>query len=84
LGPVTNQPASGDPAPSAPLAATTSVPTVTIGGVSAPVIFSGLAPGFAGLYQINLTVPTNAPVGNQPMVMTIGGLVSNTAMLNVQ
>ena len=33
---------------------TTNTPTVTIGGVNAPVQFSGLATGFVGLYQIML------------------------------
>jgi len=28
------------------------------------VIFKGLAPGLAGLYQINFTVPTNATTGS--------------------
>ena len=27
-------------------------------------LFKGLAPGLAGLYQINFTVPTNAPTGS--------------------
>jgi uncharacterized protein (TIGR03437 family) len=51
LGPVSNQPATGAAAPSNPLAMTTTVPTVPIGGVPALVTFSGLAPGFAGLGQ---------------------------------
>ena len=34
-----------------------------IGGRPATVVFKGLAPGLAGLYQINLTVPANAPIG---------------------
>jgi uncharacterized protein (TIGR03437 family) len=84
LGPVTNQPASGSPASNSAIATTTTVPVVTVGGVPATVVFCGLAPGYPALYQINLTVPANAPTGMQPMVMTIGGIVSNTATLNVQ
>jgi uncharacterized protein (TIGR03437 family) len=26
--------------------------------------FSGLAPGFVGLYQLNITLPTDLPQGN--------------------
>ena len=84
LGPVTNTPASGDPATSSSLAATTTVPTVTIGGVPAPVSFSGLAPGFPGLYQVNVTVPTGLAAGNQSLVLTIGGKTSKTSGIVVQ
>ena len=32
-------------------------------GVTAAVGYAGLAPGSAGLYQVNLTIPTGVPVG---------------------
>ena len=84
LGPVTNTPPSGDPASSTTLSQTASTPTVTIGGVNAPVSFSGLAPGFAGLYQINVTVPSTITAGNQPIVVSIGGQTSKTSGISVQ
>jgi minor extracellular serine protease Vpr len=84
LGPVTNQPSSGDPAPSSPLAMTKTTPAVTIGGQSATVIFSGLAPGFAGLYQVNAVVPTTVNTGPQPVVLTIGGAASSPLSIPVQ
>jgi minor extracellular serine protease Vpr len=57
---------------------------VTIGGVSAPVAFSGLAPGFVGLYQVNVQIPTTAPVGAAiPIVLVIGGFTSNPATIAV-
>jgi minor extracellular serine protease Vpr len=84
LGPVNNQPASGDPAPSLPLASTQSAPVVTIGGVAAAVQFSGLAPQFTGLYQLNVTVPSNAPVGAQTVTVSAGGVTSPAATLNIQ
>jgi minor extracellular serine protease Vpr len=87
LGPVNNQPASGDPAPSAPsLATTTTTPIVTIGGVTVPaqnVLFSGMTPGNAALYQINAVVP-NTSAGLQPITISIGGMVSPTLLLPVQ
>jgi uncharacterized protein (TIGR03437 family) len=37
--------------------------TVTIGGVATTADFVGLAPGFVGLYQVNVQVPSGAPTG---------------------
>src|SRR5262249_1385597 len=47
----------GQPAPGSPLAQANSQTTVTIAGVQAQVLFSGLAPGFVGLWQINAVLP---------------------------
>lgn len=68
----------GQPAPANPLLTTKAQPKVTIGGIEAGVLFSGLTPGLAGLWQINAVVPANAPVGaNVPLVVT-QGLTGNT------
>jgi uncharacterized protein (TIGR03437 family) len=53
--------------------------TVSIGGVQAPVVFSGVVE--AGLYQINVTVPTNAPTGDQPLVATVNGAQTPTGVV---
>jgi minor extracellular serine protease Vpr len=37
---------------------------VRVAGESSRILFSGLTPGFAGLYQVNLIVPPDAPSGN--------------------
>jgi minor extracellular serine protease Vpr len=84
LGPVTNQPKSGDPAPASPPGATTSVPVVMIGGQQAPVTFSGLAPGDPGLYQINIRVPSSLSPGIQPITLAIGGVTSKASSILVQ
>jgi uncharacterized protein (TIGR03437 family) len=45
--------------------------TATIGGVSTPVLFSGLTPTFAALYQVNIQVPTGVTPGSTvPVVLT--------------
>ena len=85
LGDVNNRPASGAAASGGPLSTTRAAPTVTIGGVPATVSFSGLSPGFVGLYQVNVQVPASAPVGNAvSVVLTIGSVISNTVTIAVQ
>ena len=84
LGAVMSQPATGSAATDAS-STTLTTPTVTIGGVAATVTFSGLAPTFVGLYQVNVEVPTNAPVGDAVnVVLTIGGATANTVTIAVQ
>ena len=84
LGAVGNQPADGAAAPSSPLAETSVTPEVTIGGVSATPVFSGLAPGFVGLYQVNALVPAGVTGGNAvPVTISIGGATSNTVTIAV-
>jgi uncharacterized protein (TIGR03437 family) len=84
LGDVSNRPAPGAASPASPLATTLAMPEVTVGGAPAAVTFSGLAPGYAGLYQINVQVPDGAPTGpDVPVVLTIGGVSSNTATIAV-
>ena len=80
LGPTSPVGITGKAAPHAePLAITVSQysPTITIGGVSASVEFSGLAPWFVGLWQVNVRVPASAPTGEQPLVLTTGGSRAN-------
>jgi uncharacterized protein (TIGR03437 family) len=75
LGAVTPTVTEGQPAPATPVLAATSNPTtVTIGGQSAPVAFSGLSPGFAGLYQVNAVVPSGIATGDAvPVTVTVAG-----------
>ncbi|HEX6897497.1 MAG TPA: S8 family serine peptidase, partial [Bryobacteraceae bacterium] len=84
LGPVTNQPATGDPAPSSPLANCKSTATVTIGTTQVTPGFCGLAPGFAGLYQVNATIPSSLTPGSYPITISVGGQTSQTSHINVQ
>jgi uncharacterized protein (TIGR03437 family) len=65
--------ATGQPAPSNPLSLSLLQPTVTLGGIELPVLFSGLAPGLVGVDQINVSVPSNVPTGmSVPLVITEG------------
>ncbi len=84
LGPVNDTPPTGGPTPLTVLSRTTTLPTVTIGGLNAPVLFSGMTPQTVGLYQINVTVPANAPTGLQPITVSIGGVAGKTSQIVVQ
>jgi uncharacterized protein (TIGR03437 family) len=64
-GAVSDSPADGVAAPADPLSRTTADPTVLVGARRAAVSFSGLTPGFAGLWQINAQIPQDAPAGEQ-------------------
>ena len=48
-------------------------------------VFSGIAPGFPGVYQINIIVPAGSPTGNAiPLQIQMGGITtSNTITIAV-
>ena len=83
LGPVDSPVPTGQAASANPLSQVTSSVTATIGGQPATVLFAGLAPDFAGLYQVNVTVPQLAP-GDYPLQITVAGLASNTGTISVR
>jgi uncharacterized protein (TIGR03437 family) len=85
LGPLNMAVQSGTAGPTtAPLPQTVTTPTVTIGGTAAVVAYSGLAPGFVGLYQVNVQVPAGLTAGNQQIQIVTGAAASNTATLAIQ
>ncbi len=84
VGPVDQQQASGSAAGAQPLAHTTQTPAVTVGSQSASVLFSGLAPFFVGLYQLNVTIPSGTPSGTQPLVITTSGIAGNAVNVPIQ
>ncbi|MEO7145239.1 MAG: SGNH/GDSL hydrolase family protein [Bryobacteraceae bacterium] len=63
---------------------TVQTPTVTIGGVSAPVAFSGIAPGSAAEYQINTTIPAGVQSGDSVPVVVTFGSHSDTVTIAIQ
>ena len=67
--------------PSTVIYNTSTLPTVTIGNVSAKVFGTALAPGFAGLYQVAIQVPTTLANGVWPVQATIGGVSSPTMLM---
>ena len=84
LGPLSPALASGVPAPSAePLPRTTIQPLVNVGTTPASVVYSGVAPGFIGLYQVAIQVP-NVASGNQQLTIISNGVTSNPVPMPVK
>lgn len=61
------------PADGSVLYQTVAKPSVTVGGLPANVVFSGIAPGFPGLYQIDFQVPAGVTGNDVPVTVSIGG-----------
>lgn len=68
--------ADGQPAPSSPLAQGNGATTIMIGGRQAQVLYSGLAPGLVGLWQINAVIPDDLPTNMATSLMVTKGSVS--------
>jgi uncharacterized protein (TIGR03437 family) len=98
-GPVNPAVASGEVAPSSPLAVTVANPTsdggtcltvqpsvcVAVGSTFGEVLYSGLAPGFVGLWQINVRIPEGALTGDAvPIRGIVRGVPSNQPTLAIQ
>ncbi len=63
---------AGLPAPVTPLLRTLVQPSVTVDGQPTLLSFSGLAPGFVGLYQINVLLSSDAPSSFEILVEAAG------------
>jgi uncharacterized protein (TIGR03437 family) len=78
-------PAAGEAAPFDPLFRTTAqFLNVRIQDIRATVTFAGLAPGYAGLYQLNVTVPADVPPGNAELWIDVPGSITYQTFLPVQ
>jgi uncharacterized protein (TIGR03437 family) len=78
-------PRDGDAATASPTIATAAAPMVTIGGKEGTILFSGLAPGYVGLWQLNVKVPIDAPVGAAvELIVRYGGKNSSRVTIAVE
>jgi uncharacterized protein (TIGR03437 family) len=76
LGAVEPPVAEGFAAPLSPLSRTANSTTATVGGVPVEVSFAGLAPGFVGLYQVDVRVPEETSSGTRTLVLTAAAVSS--------
>jgi large repetitive protein len=83
LGATDRTVADGAGAPSNPVANALNAATVTINGEPASVLFTGLTPGLAGLYQVDVQVPADAPNGALPLVLSQNSVTANSVTLAV-
>jgi uncharacterized protein (TIGR03437 family) len=59
--------------------------TVVLNGTELPAAFAGLAPGFVGLYQVNVLIPAaTAPGLGIPLSLKVSGQLSNAVAVSVQ
>ena len=72
------------PAPGSPLAETAEQVTVTIGGLAAKVLFAGLTPTFASLYQVNAVVPQGVAQDEVEVAVSIAGQTSSLVTVAVE
>jgi len=75
----TPSPHAAPPVPQLPV-------SITVGGIAVPSSnfeFTGIPSGLVGVTQINFTIPSNVPLGMQPVVVTVGSASSPAANINV-
>jgi uncharacterized protein (TIGR03437 family) len=78
-------PVSTGAAPSAKQVPVPLLPvSMTVGGVTAILNYVGIPSWSVRTLQINFTAPQNAPVGLQPVVVTVGSAISAAANFTVQ
>jgi uncharacterized protein (TIGR03437 family) len=73
--------ADGAAAPDSSIGITAPV-TATIGGQPVQDSAAGLAPRVAGVFEVSIQIP-NLPPGDYPLIVTIGNVPSNSALITV-
>lgn len=83
LGPVAAPIRAGQPAPVGVLLSTREPVEVRVADRSVSPLYAGLAPGFAGLYQVNVRLPFDLPAGVHLLSLSVGGAASPAVPLPV-
>jgi uncharacterized protein (TIGR03437 family) len=62
--------------------------TVSVAGIQASTTagnwFVGIPSWSVGVTQVNFTIPEGVPAGNQPVIVTVGGVQSTAAYITIQ
>jgi uncharacterized protein (TIGR03437 family) len=67
------------------VSATILTPSIRIDGITAQVQYSGTAPGYVGLNQVNVRIPEGVRPGTTvPLELSIGGRQSNLVELPIE
>jgi uncharacterized protein (TIGR03437 family) len=82
LGAVQQAVTTGDVPPTPPPQTTTKV-DVLIDGVPLAADWAGLAPGWVGLYAVNVQLPASIAAGSHQIQLSMGAALSNTATIPV-
>lgn len=78
-------PAVTEGVPPTGAASTVNPVTVNIGGIAVTPSYAGVTPGFPGLYQINVAVPSGVQTGNAvPVTITVAGQTSPAVTMAIQ
>jgi uncharacterized protein (TIGR03437 family) len=83
LGDVFPSVLDGTAGPSSPLSTATNTIMAFVDGLAATTTYVGLAPGLAGLYQINLTIPSGVTSGDVALDISGPDAYSSEAALSV-
>lgn len=84
LGQVDGPIVAGQPAPRSPLLRVRAPVEVRVGNTTVTPSFAGLAPDFAGLYQVNVQIPPSLTGGTHSLRVVAGGVSSNSVSLAVR
>jgi uncharacterized protein (TIGR03437 family) len=82
-GPVTPPVDDGVAAPSQPLSTTPNSPNVFLGDRQLAILYNGLAPGFAGVWQLDVAIPKDVPTGPSLVLSVMNGVTSNPVSVAV-
>jgi uncharacterized protein (TIGR03437 family) len=84
VGPLNPAIESGAAAPLDPLSFATLLSSATIGGVEARVVALAMVPGYVGLAQANIEIPSSLQPGEHELRVQVGEQVSNGAVVSVE